>query len=83
MKAVRSSNDVAGINSNKQRIIMIHRKAEEWNRKRYPHLDGKAPKGVIPFNRPCDWCGESVEIGYIHVDKCMDEETRFWLDIFC
>lgn len=29
---------------------------------------------LVPLNRPCEWCGKIVSLGYIH-SVCMDEET--------
>jgi hypothetical protein len=40
----------------------------------------KYPKGFIPENRPCDWCGDTVEQGFIHA-KCASEEAKHWLNI--
>ena len=34
----------------------------------------------IPINRPCDWCGRTVEKGYIH-ETCQKEEASFYIDI--
>lgn len=59
----------------------MHPKAEAWNKTKYPHLDGKTPHHLIPFNRPCDWCGEIVDIGWIHKPVCLDKERTFWLDL--
>lgn len=48
----------------------MHALAKEWDLK-YSHLvkfhevvDGK----YVPKNRPCDWCGEKVDLGTIHPD---------------
>ena len=60
----------------------MHPKAKAWNKEHYPKLDGNTPEGFIPFNRPCDWCGEPVGIGHIHKGKCCEEEAKFYLDIF-
>lgn len=60
----------------------MHSKAKAWNLTHYPHLDGKCPHHLIPFDRPCDWCGKIVGIGYIHDGKCRKEEMSFYLDIF-
>ena len=59
----------------------MHKKAKEWNTKHYPDMGGKTPKSLIPFDRPCDWCGEIVNIGHIHDGKCREEEMKFWMDI--
>ena len=40
----------------------------------------KYPEGFLPEGRPCDWCGESVEKGFIH-DSCRHSEIDHWMDI--
>ena len=62
----------------------MHPKALAWNKEHYPKLEGKTPKGLtlVPFDRPCDWCGEPVGIGWIHKPICLDKEREFYLDIF-
>jgi len=35
----------------------------------------------IPKNRPCDWCGEVVETGYIH-PECFKEELKLYRKIW-
>ena len=60
----------------------MHRLAEEWDRKHRNlvahHVveDGK----FIPINRPCDWCGQVVQKGWIH-PSCGRNEARHVLDL--
>jgi hypothetical protein len=42
-------------------------------------VDGEIKE--VPVNRPCDWCGEIVDIGYLHHGECSKEDTKFWLDV--
>lgn len=35
------------------------------------------PYPEIPEGRPCDYCGEIVEKGYIH-SKCQEAEAELW-----
>lgn len=43
--------------------------------------DGQYEMVAVPVNRPCDWCGELVDVGYIHNGSCLAEDTKFWLDV--
>lgn len=60
----------------------MHHFAEKWEKNHkndansYENVDGK----LVPVNRPCDWCGEIVDMGYIH-SECRNEEASFYLDI--
>ena len=47
----------------------MHEKAKQWDEERR--------QKELPENRPCDWCGELVDIGYIHED-CMEQEREKW-----
>jgi hypothetical protein len=40
-------------------------------------IDGK----FVPKNRPCDWCGKRVKLGYIHKTTCGREEAKTILDL--
>lgn len=57
-------------------------KAKKWDEKYSKCLDKhKVIKGeLVPINRPCDWCGQSVRLGYIH-EECLKKERDLWLDI--
>ncbi len=63
----------------------MHEKAAEWDKAhgvdtRWPN-GGKYPKNKpLPENRPCDWCGEPVDKGFIH-DECAKKEEELWLDL--
>ena len=59
----------------------MHPKALTWNKKHYPKMGGDTPSSLLPFNRPCDWCGENVEIGYIH-KRCFKEESELFFYVF-
>jgi hypothetical protein len=64
----------------------MHKLAEQWDIE-HGFVPSKAivgpptpPGRPVPENRPCDWCGEMVEKGYVH-DECSKKEAEFWLDI--
>jgi len=56
---------------NKNGGIKMNDAAKQW--------DKEHPKEV-PKDRPCDWCGEPVEVGYIH-PECFDKERKLYLEI--
>lgn len=41
----------------------MHVNAKEWDLRNAARFE-KA--GVLPMGRPCDWCGEPVNMGYLH-----------------
>lgn len=61
----------------------MHHLAEEWDKKygrSVKHQEIRNGK-FIPKNRPCDWCGGKVDLGFIHKD-CGAKEADFYHDIF-
>jgi CRISPR/Cas system-associated protein Cas10 (large subunit of type III CRISPR-Cas system) len=64
----------------------MHQKAREWDKEHGydTSFAGSGPKwpkhAQPPENRPCDWCGEPVEKGFIH-KECRKKESEMWLDI--
>lgn len=59
----------------------MHINASKWDKENEHKFSAYVVKDdiLIPKNRPCDWCGERVKIGYIHPD-CEEKETRWFLD---
>jgi hypothetical protein len=63
----------------------MHHKAKEWEREHgintsFATGQSPPPGTPAPKNRPCDWCGEIVEEGYIH-PQCQELEREFILGI--
>jgi len=51
-------------------MYTIHINAEKW--------DKENPNILHPKNRPCNWCGEPVKKGYIHLGKCTNHSRKYW-----
>ena len=47
----------------------MHPKARKWDQKWLK----SNPPAFMPTGRPCDWCGEPVREGYIHI-RCWLQE---------
>jgi hypothetical protein len=65
--------------------IDMHIKAKQWDKEQGFDTSfgtGKPyPKDKpLPQNRPCDWCGEIVVEGFIHL-KCRIKEQEVFMDI--
>lgn len=41
----------------------MHAKAKEWDDRNGKRFEDA---GVLPMGRPCDWCGDPVNMGYLH-----------------
>lgn len=60
----------------------MHERAAQWDKDNARvasayHIEGDT---LIPKNRPCDWCGKPVDLGYIHTD-CKAAEAAFYIDL--
>jgi hypothetical protein len=64
----------------------MHQKAVDWDAERGfdNRWEGSGPRwhDALPFpeNRPCDFCGKPVDVGFIH-DECSKKETDLWIDL--
>ncbi len=60
----------------------MHKAAKKWDRQ---HGDFSrnfdCRKHKPPKNRPCDWCGEIVDEGFIH-EKCVLKECEKQGDVW-
>lgn len=67
---------------------MKHPSAARWDRDHGKdpacHAAGTDPRVRpcrLPVRRPCDWCGQPVERGWIH-PACIEAERRLALELF-
>lgn len=60
----------------------MHQSAAHWDKinadKATAHVVQEGKR--LPVDRPCDWCGEPVPVGFIHKD-CAKKEQAFWFDL--
>ena len=53
--------------------LTMHSKAKAWD-KAHPTRNNM-DRVRTPRNRPCDWCGKPVKLGYIHL-RCLEQELN-------